>query len=219
MPCTNGSGSGGFRPMLVALCILLLVALALVVALGGCGEGQEAVDTEDREEETATVDEDEDDSLEEENGEYVELDEEYTNEMYGYSLSYPSSWGLTEILNGHGCSITDPEHEDWEVLAWGDPALDKTPEEWLDEQYNMMSAVFDAERDPSTLDVGTFDGYEYAYDYWTTYVPAGDYSRYYEVFVMESGGEIFFVTGDYPVDDVEEAEPIVIGIMDSLTPP
>lgn len=209
--------------IVVALFISLLLAVGAVHILAGCGgEGEKVVivdEDSDRENGEDIEKEEEEDIEEDFDGEPVELGMEYENDKYYFGISFPEGWECEEILNGDGCSITDPDHEQWEVLAWAEPAQGKTPEEYVEEYYTMMSTAFETEREDSSFETGTFYDEDYAYDYWTRYVPVDDAYSYYEIFVVERDNKFFIVTADYPVDETEEAEPVMLEIMDSLVLP
>jgi hypothetical protein len=81
----------------------------------------------------------------------------------------------------------------------------------------MNEALFEIKRADDTLDTGIFgNSTQYAYDYWTSHVPAGDYDQIYEILVAQDGGNIYFVTGQYPVDDLKKAESPIVAVLDSL---
>lgn len=232
-----GSRYGRYRKILIAV-LLLLVALSVAVILPGCGGNDAVVETEDgeeTEEETAPEDEVEEeneetsDSWEEEeegdDGESVELGQEYTNDMYGFSVAYPDGWECVETENGNGCSISDPGNELFIALAWALPDEGKTAMDWLDHLYTTVESTHGAsgtgnwliERDPDNIVNETLNGADYIYQYWTYEAAGADY--YYDVMVMVEGGEAFFLTAQYPADDVDEIDPIVGAMIDSFTLP
>lgn len=215
----NSSGIRVIRALIAAL-LVALVAVVPMVVLAGCGGGntEEVQETEKTSEETGEYDED--DTEDETESDTVELGMEYTNDKWYFNISFPEEWECTEILNGSGCSITDPEHEKWEVLAWSEPAQGKTPDDYINEYYTMMSTAFDTDREDSSLETGTFDEEPYAYDYWTRLVPVNNNEEsLYEMFVVERDNKLFVVTADYPADELDEAEPYMIEIFDSFELP
>ncbi|MDY6796583.1 MAG: hypothetical protein SWK76_15090 [Actinomycetota bacterium] len=223
--------------ILLGLCFTLLLALTTALILPGCGGDDAAVETEEEtgvtapkyeteegEDDSQPVEEDEDyEPVEEE--EAVELSAEYTNDIYGYSLSYPGGWECEEVEKGNGCCISQPGNDYFVALAWALPSEGKSAQEWLDHLYTTVKNEYGAggtgvwmiERDPSNAVSDTYDGADYMYEYWT-YEAAGE-EYYYDVMVMVDGGEVFYFTAQYPVDQVDEIDPIVGAMLDSFTLP
>lgn len=226
-----GSRNTRYRHVLFAVSLLLLVTLSVPVALAGCGEKGPAVQTEQEEKETEPgVEEDqeetsgeeyEEEEYEEEEGETVELGAEYINDhsLYGFSVSYPEDWECEVVEGGTGCKITNPgETSFFQILIWGEPRAGATPEEKIEEYAAKVSENWPIERDPSTLVSGTFDGAEYAYDYWSAETSVG--FDYHDVMYATDDYRLFGFLSISPADKVEEYGPLVEAMIDSfaLTP-
>lgn len=229
---------GRYRKILVAV-LLLLVALSITIILPGCGGDNTVVETEKQEEkEEETIPEDEveeeeeeedeetsdswEEEEEEENGESVELGQEYTNYLFGFSVAYPDDWECVETENGDGCNITY-RLDDGGLLAnatvFGEYNLDGiTPEERVDAYAETVESVHSRpiERDSSTLTVDTFNGAEYAIDYWISELESG-VRLYEDVMFVTEGDKIYGFLAAYPVELVDEIDPIVAAMINSFT--
>lgn len=225
MAGNNRTRYGRYRRILAV--VLLLLSLTAALALAGCGGEKTAVETQ--EEETETVEEDEgteDENSdwreeEEENEEYAGLGREYTNNLFGFSVAYPDDWELEETEDGKGCTMRSTLDGDVllvSVSVFGEYNLDEQkPEELVDDYAEIVESVAGGpiERDPSTLTLGTFDGAEYAIDYWSSESDLGAY-LYDDVMFVVKGDKLYSFVATYPVEFVDEVDPIISAMIDSF---
>ncbi|MDY6794031.1 MAG: hypothetical protein SWK76_01930 [Actinomycetota bacterium] len=221
----------GYRYVPLTALLLLLVALSAVVILPGCGEKEAAVD---KEKEAVTEDggdeevEDDADEQEMEDWESVDLEWEYTDEVHGFSVSYPEDWECEVNEFGDGCYISS---DVCRVSVFGEYNTEgETPEERL-ERYvslNEFDLGVPTDRDPSTLTTGTFDGADYVYDFWVSEVSSSrpfsfnesaEGYLYDEAMYVEKDGKLYGFLATYPVDGVDEIGPIVEAMINSFMLP
>ncbi|MDY6795787.1 MAG: hypothetical protein SWK76_11030 [Actinomycetota bacterium] len=163
----------------------------------------------------------EEEKEEEEDEECVELGQEYTNPLFGFSISYPDGWDLEETEDGKGCTIRSTLDGDVMLVAvsvLGEYNLDEAkPEELVDEYADTVESIVGStiERDPFTLTLGTFDGAEYAIDYWSSESDLGAY-LYDDVMFVAKGDKLYGLLATYPVEFVDVVDPIVSAMIDSF---